>query len=150
MANKKCSSCNELKPTTQFSKYKSSKDGLQPHCKECQSIRTKPFVKELNKADKNGVIYSITNPLNEVYIGSTKRKPGYRFNQHRNAYKYEKAHGYSNFPKLHKSFDIWGIWAHRYEVVKDLGDINKEDLREIESRMIISLKNNGKSLNVNN
>lgn len=150
MTNKKCSSCGELKSTTQFSKYKSSKDGLQPHCKGCQSTRTKPFVKELNKANKDGVIYTITNPLGEVYIGCTKKKAEYRFHQHRGSYIFQKANGYSTIPKLHKSFTLWGVDAHEFKVIKECGKISKSNLREIESRMIIALKKNGKSLNVNN
>ena len=147
---KRCSSCKEQKPTTQFSKYKSAKDGLQPHCKECQATRTKPLVLELLKANKDGVIYSITNPLGEVYIGCTKKKAEYRFQMHKSTYNYQHARGFSTVPALHKSFTIWGIDAHIFEVIKECGNINKEELREVESRMIIALKKNGKSLNVNN
>jgi len=143
---KKCSSCNELKSTTQFSKSKSCKDGLQYHCKDCQSVRT--F--KLTKSDKDGVIYTITNPLGEVYIGKTKKKPEYRFSEHRASYHYQKSYGYSTFPKLHKSFTLWGIDAHIFEVIKECGNISKQDLRDIENRMIIALKKNGKSLNINN
>jgi hypothetical protein len=150
MANKLCGSCNHSKHTTQFSKYKRSKDGLQPHCKECQSIRTRPLTNELLKANKNGIIYRIVNPLGETYIGSTKSKVLYRFMHHRAVYAYQKSKGYSTFPSLHKSFHMWGLDAHTFEVVKDMGVISKKDLREIESKMIIALKLNGKCLNVNN
>ena len=150
MANKVCGSCNHSKPTTQFSKYKRSKDGLQPHCKSCQSIRTLPLTNELLKANKNGIIYRIVNPLGETYIGCTKSKPTYRFRNHRGVYFYQKSKGYSTFPSLHNSFHIWGVEAHTFEVVKDMGTISKKDLREIESRMIVALKKNGKCLNVNN
>jgi hypothetical protein len=141
---KTCSSCKEQKLTTQFSKYKSAKDGLQPHCKQCQSKRTRI----LTDADKDGVIYTITNPLGEVYIGQTNKKPEYRFSNHKSNYKYQKANGYSTFPKLHKSFTLWGIDAHIFEVIKECGNISKEELREIESNMIKGYKSNGKSLNV--
>jgi hypothetical protein len=150
MANKLCGSCNHSKSTTQFSKYKRSKDGLQPHCKSCQKERTTPLTKELLKANKNGIIYRIVNPLGETYIGCTKSKPEYRLRNHRGVYLYQKLKGYSTFPSLHNSFDIWGVEAHTFEVVKDMGGINKKDLREIESRMIVALKLNGKCLNVNN
>ena len=150
MANKVCGSCNHSKSTTQFSKYKRAKDGLQPHCKSCQSIRTRPLTNELLKANKNGIIYRIVNPLGETYIGSTKSKAVYRFMHHRAVYLYQKSKGYSTFPSLHKSFDMWGLDGHRFEVVKDMGVISKKDLREIESKMIIALKLNGKCLNVNN
>ena len=146
MTKKKCSSCNELKFTTEFSKYKSSKDGLQPHCKECQSVRTKAA----NKADKEGMIYTITNPISEVYTGITNRDSHLRFLEHRRTYKFTKSSGYSNFPKLHKSFDTWGIDAHEFKVIKECGNMSKKQLRQIESKMIIALKKNGKSLNVNN
>ena len=150
MVNKKCTSCKVQKPTTQFSKCKSTRDRLQYHCKECQSIRTRPLTDELIKANKNGIIYRIINPIGEVYIGSTKKKIEYRFTSHRSDYKFQSSHGYTTFPKLHSSFDKWGIDAHIFELVKDMGDITKKALREVESRMIIALKLNGKCLNVNN
>jgi hypothetical protein len=161
MLNKKCSKCTELKPTTQFSKYKSGKDGLQPHCKSCQKLQNdkympkyrldnKDYYAEYGKADKNGIIYRIVNPLGETYIGSTKKKLSIRFTSHKADYKWQSEHGYSTFPLLHNSFNIWGVDAHIFEEVMDCGDINKKDLREIESNMIINLKKNGKCLNVKN
>ena len=33
---KKCSNCGELKPFSEFSKDKCSKDGLQSNCKKCR------------------------------------------------------------------------------------------------------------------
>ena len=143
---KKCSSCNELKPTTKFSKCKKRKDGLQHHCKDCQTTRTSALV----KADRDGSIYSITNPLGEVYTGRTNREPHFRFLVHRASYKHQKANGYSNTPKLHASFDTWGVDAHTFDVVATYPNISKKDLINIESKMIIALKKNGKSLNVNN
>jgi hypothetical protein len=146
MANKKCSSCNELKSTTKFSKNKKTKDGLQHHCKSCQTKRTSALV----KADRDGSIYSITNPLGEVYTGRTNREPHFRFLVHKASYKHQKTNGYSHTPKLHASFDKWGIDAHIFHTVATYPNISKKDLRDIESRMIIALKQNGKSLNVNN
>jgi hypothetical protein len=147
---KKCSSCNEQKPTTQFSKQTKSKDGLQAYCKKCTCERTRHLTDKLVKADKDGVIYTITNPLGEMYIGSTKRLAEYRFKQHKATYKFEHPKGYSSVPGLHKSFTLWGVDAHEFKVIDNLGNISKEELREIESRMIIALKNNGKCLNLRN
>ena len=143
---KKCSSCSELKSTTQFSKYKRAKDGYQPHCKECQHERTQVLL----KANKNGIIYRIINPLGETYIGKTEKKVHYRFAQHKSSFASFERNGFTSFPKLHKSFKLWGIDAHIFEQVRDCGNISKEDLREIETKMIIALKKNGKSLNINN
>jgi hypothetical protein len=147
MAKKKtCSSCKEQKLTTQFSKYKSAKDGLQPHCKECQSTRTRPITNKLLKADKDGVIYTITNPIGEVYSGQTNTEFKYRWSNHKSAYKTK----YGKFPLLHQSFDTWGIDAHIFKVIQNHGNIDKVSLKEIESNMIKAYKLNGKSLNVNN
>jgi hypothetical protein len=145
---KKCSSCKEQKPTTQFSKYKLSKDGLQPHCKECQSSRTRPITNKLLKADKDGLIYTITNPLGETYVGQTNKESKYRFSNHIAAYKFKKSNSFNTASLLYKSFDIWGIDAHEFKVIENYGKIDKESLREIESNMIKAYKSNGKSLNV--
>jgi hypothetical protein len=151
---KTCSSCKEQKPTTQFSKNSNTKDLLQYNCKDCNKkindSKNPVYYEENQKANKNGIIYTITNPLGEVYIGSTKRRPIVRFQMHDGTYKYDKIHGCPSYPKLHKSFDQWGFDAHDFKVISNLGNISKEELRNIEAKMIIALKNNGKSLNVNN
>jgi hypothetical protein len=143
---KTCSSCKEQKLTTQFSKYKSSKDGLQPHCKECQNARTRPITNKLLKADKDGLIYTITNPLGEVYCGQTNTESKYRWSNHKSAY---NTH-YGKYPLLHKSFYQWGFDAHIFKVIENHGNIDKVSLKEIETNMIKAYKSNGKSLNVNN
>lgn len=148
---KKCSSCNELKLTTQFSKYKRTKDGLQAHCKHCQSIRTRPLTEALLKADKNGCIYKITNPEGETYIGKTFKKVKYRFAIHKSIFNYNnKFNKVSTLPILHNSFKKWGIDAHTFELVAEYKNISKEDLRNIETKLIQSYKKNNKSLNKNN
>jgi hypothetical protein len=145
---KKCSSCKEQKPTTQFSKYKLSKDGLQPHCKECQSSRTRPITNKLLKADKDGLIYTITNPLGETYVGQTNKESKYRFSNHISTYKFKKSNSFNTASLLYKSFDIWGVDAHEFKVISNLGNISKDELKEAESNMIKAYKSNGKSLNV--
>ncbi len=45
---KKCCKCNELKPITEFSKNRSTKDGLQRECKSCRkSVQREHY--QLNK-----------------------------------------------------------------------------------------------------
>jgi len=46
--SKKCSSCKELKLTTEFAKNKSRKDGLNGQCKKCMSKGFKKYY-EINK-----------------------------------------------------------------------------------------------------
>lgn len=146
MKEKKCSKCGEIKPVSHFSKSVKSKTGLQGYCTECKKITHGEYM----KSNKDGVIYTITNPLDEVYIGCTKKLPHLRWNEHKAVYKYQSEKGYSTFPQLHKSFRLWGVDAHIFEVKKECGNISKTELRDIESKMIIALKSNGKSLNVNN
>jgi hypothetical protein len=143
---KRCSKCNEVKSTSQFSKSVSSKTGLQGYCTQCKKITHSEYM----KSNKNGIIYRIVNPLDEVYIGCTKKKAHLRWNDHKSIYRFQSQRGYSTLPQLHKSFTMWGVDAHKFEIVKDCGSISKEDLREVESKMIIALKSNGKSLNINN
>lgn len=142
----KCSKCGETKSTTQFNKEAKSKTGYQSYCVSCK----KDIHSEYMKSNKSSLIYRIVNPLGDTYIGSTQRLLHLRFTTHRADYNRHLKYGTEKFPILYKSFDKWGIDAHTFELVADLGNISSEDLRNIESKMIIALKKNGKSLNVNN
>lgn len=47
---KTCSKCKETKNTTEFSKHKSSKDGLRSYCKLCNSVYCKSYrIKNMDK-----------------------------------------------------------------------------------------------------
>ena len=145
-STKKCSSCSELKSTTQFSKYKKGKDGLQPHCKQCQSSRTS----KLTNAGTTGSIYKITNQEGESYIGKTFRKVNYRFgmhiSQHKHMHKYKSP---SCIPLLFASFRKYGVDSHTFELVAEYRNISKEALRQHERNLIKIYKQNKKSLNTN-
>ena len=88
--------------------------------------------------------------MGDTYIGSTQRLLHLRFTTHRGDYNRHLKYDTEKFPLLYKSFDKWGIDAHIFELIADMGNISSEELRNIESKMIIALKTNGKSLNVNN
>ena len=146
MAQLKCSKCGETKSTTKFNKESKSKSGYQAYCVSCK----KDIHGEYMKGNKSCLLYRIINPLGDTYIGSTQRLLHLRFLTHRGDYTRHLKYGTEKFPLLYKSFDKWGIDTHTFELVADLGNISSQELRELESRMIIALKNNGKSLNVNN
>jgi hypothetical protein len=143
---KRCSKCGEEKPTNQFNKESKSPDGYQAYCTCCK----KEIHGEYMKSNKSSLIYRIVNPIGDTYIGSTQRLLHLRFTTHRADYNLHLNNKITKFPMLYKSFDKWGIDAHTFELVADLGNISSEQLRVIESKMIIALKKNGKSLNVNN
>jgi hypothetical protein len=152
---KKCSKCSETKLTSEFNKSSISRLGVQNYCRECCKINNArkeviekryEYNRDYMKGDKNGIIYTITNPLGECYVGSTQRLPNLRWNSHKTSYK--NLHG--SFPELHQSFDTWGIDSHEFKVIDIYENINKIELRDIETNMIKAYKLNGKSLNVNN
>jgi hypothetical protein len=137
--NLKCSKCKEMKPSTSFAKSFTEKSGHQAYCKQCKKAFQDPYM----KADKNALIYKITNPIGEVYIGSTKREFHIRINTHRGEFNFRPG----TFPKLHESFSNWGFDAHLFEIVVDCGNISKTEMHEIERNMIKALRVNGKLLN---
>jgi len=107
---KKCSRCLEVKESTEFSKDKSRKDGLQPNCKACkkqymqqyrqenaESIKEQKkqwyqenveHISELNKqwreSLKDGYHHVYILPI-EHYAGTTDCIPN-RMRQHKNNY----------------------------------------------------------------
>lgn len=48
MKTKRCSGCKETKPVSEFSKKRSAKDGLNSHCKNCRSEKSRRYY-EANK-----------------------------------------------------------------------------------------------------
>lgn len=153
MAKHKCTKCGKTKSTTEFNKNNKAKSGLQNYCRECCKVNNArkeviekryEYNRDYMKGNKDGLIYTITNPIGEVYCGSTQRLPNLRWNSHKTTYKNQ--HG--SFPELHNSFDIWGINAHEFKVIDSYENINRIELREIESNMIKAFKLNGVSLNV--
>jgi hypothetical protein len=101
--------------------------------------------KEYKKGNKDGIIYTITNPIGQVYVGTSNMLPNIRWSYHKTDFKFKKG----NIPLLHQSFDKWGVDTHLFTVIKNYGDINKKELLEIEGNMIKHLNSNGKSLNKN-
>jgi len=63
---KTCSKCKESKPTTEYSKNKSNKDGLQTICKSCANKRAKEIYQQNpKKTEKN---QPNLNELTEIYL----------------------------------------------------------------------------------
>lgn len=131
---KLCPQCEVTKPTTDYYKNKTKKDGLQRCCKECCNTNSKKFrninpkyywgeqgyftqryekileyVKEMHRANKSSKIYKITTP-DGIYIGSTKRRFKLRMNTHLSDYvnRYLKR-GVKVVPLLYKSFSNYTI-----------------------------------------
>jgi hypothetical protein len=172
MANQKqCRECGKSKDTTQFSKRTSSKDGLQSKCKQCNSKDNHKFRTEINpqhhakwqrtnwdkfmsyirnyrKADKNGIIYAITNPEGETYIGMSEMYLNNRMSEHRKHYKQYKQGKRQSLPGLHDSFDKYGVENHKFKTIFESEDIDRKQLEYIESSFIEAVKQTGKSLNI--
>ena len=174
MANQKqCQKCHKLKDTTQFSKCKSNKDGLQYKCKECNKVdnlkfRTEinpthhkkwqdknwdkfvDYVKKYRKADKVGIIYSIKNPDGFQYIGMTQMYFIVRLNEHRRHYRRASEGKRDRLGKLHDSFDKYGIDNHEFKIIKECPGLTRKQLQEIESAFITLNKFQNISLNTKN
>lgn len=107
-----------------------------------------PVVKEkqrlYSKSNKDGLIYTITNPIGEVYIGATKMLPNVRWRAHKSNFKSKPG----EIPLLHQSFEKWGIDTHVFKVIENHGDITRNELLKIEFNMIKNLSSNGMGLNV--
>jgi len=165
-----CKGCGEHKLPTQYSKRTASVTGLQSKCKECNKsdnlkFRTaKPehhadwqkqnmphvlqYVKKYRKADKTPLIYSITNPLGEVYIGATLMAFKVRMHEHRRHYRRAAAGKRVRLELLHSSFDKWGMDNHKFSVVKELPEATRKELYKLEKAYITINKSNNISLNI--
>lgn len=172
MANQKeCRSCGKLKDTTLFSKCKSNKDGLQYNCKDCNKeanlkFRTQinpshhqqwqwnnldklsEYLKKYRKADKEGIIYAITNPDGLQYIGMTMTNFAVRLLEHRSHYNRMLKGKRERLGILHDSFDKYGIENHDFKIIKQCPGLTRKQLREVESAYITLNKFQNISLNI--
>jgi hypothetical protein len=170
---KQCQRCHKVKDTTEYSKCKSNKDGLQYCCKSCNKQTNLKFRTEINpqhhkvwqdnnwdkfieyhnryrKADKTGIIYSITNPDGFEYIGMSMMNFSVRLLEHRQHYKRALKGKRQRLCKLHDSFDRFGIENHEFKVIKKCPGLSREQLRQVESAFIKINKFKNISLNSKN
>ena len=168
---KHCNKCGETKDESQFSKSAARKDNLQDYCKNCNRKDNLKFRTEINpqhhaewqrnnpdrlceivskyrRADKGGAIYSIRNELGETYIGMTEAYLNVRWLEHRQHYKRAKKGSNLSLPKLHASFDKYGIENHIFDVVVEMPGIDRKHLAFVETAFIQAFQEIGKSLNI--
>ena len=174
MANQKqCQKCQKVKDTTQYSKCSRAKDGLQYKCKECNKVDNLKFRTEINpehhkkwqsnnwdtfigyikkyrKADKDGIIYAITNPEGLQYIGMTMTKISVRLLEHRSHYKRALKGKRKRLGLLHDSFDKFGIDNHEFKIMKECPGLTRDQLKELEKSYITLNKFQNISLNTRN
>ena len=167
---KTCNRCGKVKDTTEFSKCKTNKDGLQYKCKQCDKetnlkFRTEinpqhhqkwqdknwdifmGYIKKYRRADKTGIIYSITNPEGLQYIGMTMMTFSVRQLEHRSHYKRALKGKRQRLGLLHDSFDKYGIQNHEFKVIKECPGLTREQLKELEKSYITLNKFQNISLN---
>lgn len=125
MANQKqCSKCKELKPTTQFSKVSKTKDSYRSWCIECNN--------SYQYANSEAKLYEIINPIGERYIGVTKATLNKRFSR----YKWSIQNGKTGPRLLTNSLVQHGLDNHTISLVKNLGNISRNEMFDIEKDYI--------------
>lgn len=163
---KQCSRCGQYKAFTDFHKKSSSTDGRQYLCKVCVKGVNKTFrtikpkyarnwfranKREWNdycwrymKADKTPIIYGIINPANELYIGMTSAYLRIRKQNHFNNFR----QGVNKIPKLHQSFQKWGLDAHEFIKIAEYPGISRKELKQKETEWIERFRNKATLLNI--
>jgi len=167
---KECKDCGKLKDITQFSKCSSTKDKLQPKCKECNKKDNLKFRTEINpdhhkiwqdnnwdtfteymrkyrKSDKGGRIYAIVNPIGQQYIGMTEAYDKVRFLEHKKHYRQATMGKRNRLNLLHDSFDKYGIDNHEFKVIKECPGLTRQQLQQLERAYITLDKFQNISLN---
>ena len=168
---KHCTKCGKSKETTEYSKCRANKDGLQQYCKTCNKKDNLKFRTEINpehhsqwqvanrkratelvakyrKGDKPGLIYYIKNPAGKYYIGMTNTYLTVRLIEHRVKWR-RWMQGKSKLlcPLLFDSFSKWGYENHKWGVIIEDQNVSRKELREWEKKTIQFFMNKGISLN---
>jgi group I intron endonuclease len=93
-----------------------------------------------------GIIYSITNPIGEVYIGSTKNKLSQRKTEHKYNLKRNRK------GKIYDSFNIYGFENHTIKIIAKTNEDSRIELEHFiiesfEPKLNITKKYNATALN---
>lgn len=73
ITEKKCTGCQEIKPSSDFSKWKRGKDGLQNYCKVCNRKYLKKFNVEYLPQRREGDQTKTGSYLNHIWLKMIKR-----------------------------------------------------------------------------
>ncbi len=73
ITEKKCTGCQEVKPTSEFSKWSRGKDGFQNYCKICNRKYLKKFNVEYLPARREGDQSLTGSYLNHIWLKMLKR-----------------------------------------------------------------------------
>jgi predicted GIY-YIG superfamily endonuclease len=144
-----CNRCLKLKPVNEFHICRGRTTGRQGSCKICTNKMTAEYRQRTNQAywrHKQGtpyVIYTITNPEGQAYIGYTGTKPNVRFAKHKAQFKFGKC----KLVKLHESFIKHGVDNHTFEVIEKVA--TRLEAMSRETILILELRTQGRDLNTN-
>ncbi len=167
---KRCRTCGETKPFTEFHKHKGKKDGLRYHCKVCRAETARQYrqekkeaireyrrqhyqenkeailehkrqYREERKANQPGCVYQIVNSINgRVYVGETIRGE-IRWIQHLT----DLRGNYHENPILQADFNEFGEDVFGWSIIQELPK-DKEVLVQEEKNTIQRLLAEGKEL----
>jgi hypothetical protein len=140
---KKCCHCRELKPLSEFFKYKSSIDGRFASCIKCERERTKSIY---NKYKSQNTVIKITKQRNEdnfkVCIKCNKNKPITEYNIRR-----LNEDGFQNICKICKNLEkrtsFQKMYANSSEFRENHNNQNREEAKRLKADVFLHYCENG-------
>lgn len=128
--SKKCSKCNEFKPTTEFHKKTSAKDGLKPDCKQCR----KQYSQIRYQSNKEKILEK-----QKQYQQSHKHEILEYNKQYKQSHKPEIAEYKKQYKQSHKNE------RNEYERLKKQNDAQYRLICNLRSRLSNCIKNKSQS-----
>ena len=135
---KRCRTCGETKPLTEFRKHIRREDGHMHYCKSCCAKRQKNQ-RKIRDDNQPGCVYTIINLINnKIYVGETTRGKQ-RWIEH---ITYLRGNGHHS-SSLQADFNQFGEEAFEWRIIEKLP--KDREIRE-EKNTIQKLLAEGKEL----
>lgn len=109
MALKRCTKCQQSKPLTHFSKHGETRDGRDPHCKECSSMENKLYY--VNHKSQRAAYGKTYRRANKKKIA--ERNKAWRLRNRERLRKYQR-----EWQRRHKGRTHWYATKNRYGVTE--------------------------------